>query len=316
MLTLLRRGIRLRVIDLYTRPEPTISFEFFPPKTDEAEQSLLEETVPALKLLGADFISVTYGAGGGTRARTLRIVDRIRREFAVESVAHLTCVGSTQEMIADLLNEIQSLGIENLLALRGDPPRGEKEFKPVPGGFAYAVELVRYLRGRGDFVLGVAGYPEGHVECADKQLDWDRTAAKVEAGADFIITQLFYDPEVFLQFENYLRHRHKVKVPIIPGVLPFLSAEQINRFTSLCGSQLGDGLARRLEALAHDDESVRQLGVEVCTEICDRLLNHGVPGIHLYCLNRVKSCSEILHNLGLAKNAEHPDPRPTRVTQP
>jgi methylenetetrahydrofolate reductase (NADPH) len=166
------------------------------------------------------------------------------------------------------------------------------------------VDLVRYLRGRGNFVLGVAGYPEGHVECSDKLVDWDRTVAKIEAGADFLITQLFYDPEHFLKFEDYLRHKRGVQVPIIPGVLPFLSAEQIKRFTGLCGAQLGDGLRRRLESLAHDDEAVRQLGVEVCTEICERLLSHGVPGIHLYCLNRVPSCSEVLHNLGLAKSGQ------------
>jgi methylenetetrahydrofolate reductase (NADPH) len=291
----------VRIPDLYTRPGPTISFEFFPPKTDEAEQALFRETVPALKALGADYISVTYGAGGGTRDRTLRIVDRIRRDFGVEAAAHLTCVGSTREMIDNLLREILSLGIENVLALRGDPPRGQKEFKPVPGGFAYATDLVRHIRGQSALTIGVAGYPEGHVECSDKNLDWDRTAAKVEAGADFLITQLFYDVEDFLRFEEYLRHKRGVKVPIVPGVLPFLGAEQIKRFTSLCGAKLGEGLTRRLETVAHDDEAVRQLGVEVCTEMCERLLRHGVPGIHLYCLNRAKSCAEVLNNLGLAR---------------
>jgi methylenetetrahydrofolate reductase (NADPH) len=289
----------LRIPELYARQEPTISFELFPPKTEEAEQALFKETVPALKALGPSFISVTYGAGGGTRDRTLRMVHRLRRDFGVEAMAHLTCVGSTRAMLAAVLDEAHALGIENILALRGDPPRGQKEFKPVPGGFAFARDLVRFVRGRNSFAVGAAGYPEGHIECPDKYLDWDRTAAKVEEGAEFLITQLFYDPRDFLEFEDYLRHQRGVKVPIVPGVLPFLSTEQIKRFTALCGAKLSDDLRRRLEAFGGDDESVRRLGVEVCTDLCRRLLDHGVPGLHLYCLNRVASCAEILRNLGL-----------------
>src|SRR5204863_3872278 len=167
--------------------EPTVSFEFFPPKTDEAEHTLFQETVPALKALAPAFISVTYGAGGGTRDRTLRVVKRIKHDFGIESMAHLTCVGSTQEALGHVLDEAYTLGIENILALRGDPPRGQTEFKPVAGGFSYAVDLVRFVKDRGYFAVGAAGYPEGHVECRDKLVDWDRTVAKVEAGADFII---------------------------------------------------------------------------------------------------------------------------------
>ncbi len=290
----------MRIPALYAQPEPTISFEFFPPKTDEAEDTLFRETVPSLKRLGPSFISVTYGAGGGTRDRTLRIVNRIRREFDIESMAHLTCVGSTQEMLAAVLDEAHALGISNILALRGDPPRGQATFEPVAGGFAYAVDLIRFVKSRNCFAVGGAGYPEGHIECGDKYLDWDRTVAKVEAGAEFVITQLFYDARDFLEFEDYLRHKRGVKVPIVPGVLPFLSTEQIKRFTKLCGAKLSADLHARLESLAGDDESVRQLGVEVCTDICRQLLDHGVPGIHFYCLNRVPSCTEILRNLGLA----------------
>ncbi len=290
----------MRIPALYARPEPTISFEFFPPKTDEAEHALFQDTVPALKRLGPSFISVTYGAGGGTRDRTLRMVHRLRRDFGIESMAHLTCVGSTRDMLASVLDEAEGLGIENILALRGDPPRGETEFKPVPGGFAYAVDLVRFVKSRNSFAVGAACYPEGHIECRDKYLDWDRAAAKVEAGAEFLITQLFYDANDFLAFEDYMRHKHGLKVPIIPGVLPFLSTEQIKRFTRLCGAKLSDGLIRQLETYAADDESIRRLGVDVCTDICRRLLDHGVPGIHLYCLNRSQSCTEILRNLGLA----------------
>jgi methylenetetrahydrofolate reductase (NADPH) len=291
----------LRIPDLYAQAQPTISFELFPPKTDEAEQALFRDAVPALKSLGPSFFSVTYGAGGGTRTRTLRMVDHVRREIGVEAMAHLTCVGSTRDMLAAVLDEAHALGIENILALRGDPPKGETAFHAVEGGFAHAVELVRFIRDQGRFAVGAAGYPEGHVECSDKRLDWDRTAAKVEAGAEFILTQLFYDADDFLEFENYLRHKRGVTVPIVPGVLPFLGTEQIKRFTTLCGAKLAADLRRRLEDFAHDDDSVRRLGVEVCTAICRRLLDHGVPGIHFYCLNRVASCAEIMHNLGLAK---------------
>ncbi len=289
----------MRIPALYAQPAPTISFEFFPPKTDEAEQALFQETVPALKALGPSFISVTYGAGGGTRDRTLRMVRRIKQDFGIESMAHLTCVGSTREALGTVLDEAHALGIDNILALRGDPPRGQKTFQAVAGGFSYAVELVRFVKERNQFAVGAACYPEGNVECADKQLDWDRSIAKVEAGAEFLITQLFYDINDFLAFEDYVRNRRGVRVPIVPGVLPFLSAEQIKRFTSLCGAKLSDELRQRIEACAHDDESVRQIGVEVCTDICRRLLDHGVPGIHFYCLNRSASCKEILRNLGL-----------------
>jgi methylenetetrahydrofolate reductase (NADPH) len=289
--------------DFYQRPAPTISFEFFPPKTAEAEATLLSDTVPALKGLGASFISVTYGAGGSTQGTTFRVVNQIRRQHSVEAVAHLTCVGSTRESLECVIEEARGLGIQNLLCLRGDPPKGQTEFKAVEGGFSYAVDLIRFAKGQGDYCIGAACYPEGHIECKDKQLDWDRAAAKVEAGADFLITQLFYDWNDFLAFEDYLRNKRGVKVPIIPGVLPFLSAAQIKRFTSLCGSKLPADLLARLEKHAHDDEAVRRIGVEVCTEISRKALAHGVRGIHYYCLNRTPSVSEIMNNLGLARAA-------------
>jgi methylenetetrahydrofolate reductase (NADPH) len=293
----------LRVPPLYSRPKATVSFEFFPPKSDEAEATLFRDTVPGLKELGPSFISVTYGAGGGTRDRSMRIVNRLRREFNIEAVAHLTCVGSTRETLGQFLEEARSLGIDNILALRGDPPRGQAAFQPVPGGFSYAVDLIRYVKTWRSFAIGAAAYPEGHVECPDKYLDWDRTAAKVEAGAEYLLTQLFYDAEDFLQFEDYLRNKRGVTVPIVPGVLPFLNTEQIKRMTALCGAKLPAPIQRRLDEYAADDESVRKLGVEVCTDICRRLLNHGVPGIHFYCLNRVTSCAEVMHNLALTNRS-------------
>jgi methylenetetrahydrofolate reductase (NADPH) len=289
----------LRIADLYARQKLTISFEFFPPKTPEAEEELFRETVPGLKTLGPSFISVTYGAGGSTRVNTLRIVDRIRREHGIEAAHHLTCVGSTREMLAEILDQTRALGVHNLLALRGDPPRGQTTFTAVEGGFSYAVDLIRFIKERDGFAIGAACYPEGHVECADRRLDWDRAAAKVEAGAEFLISQLFYNWNDFLEMEDYLRHKRGVKVPIVPGILPFLKTEQIKRFTKLCGAKLPAALVRKLDQLVEDDEGARQLGVEVCTELCRQALAHGVKGIHFYCLNRVPSCREIIQNLNL-----------------
>jgi len=289
----------LHIRDLYARPQPAISFEFFPPKDAAAEAVLFSDTVPALKKLGPSFISVTYGAGGSTRGTTLRVVNRVRRDHGLDAVAHLTCVGSTREMLLGVLEEARSLDIHDVLALRGDPPKDQKTFEPVAGGFRYAIDLIHFVKGIGGFGIGAACYPEGHVECGDKQLDWDRAADKVEAGAEFLITQLFYDWNDFLAMEDYLRNRRQVKVPIIPGVLPFLNTSQIKRFTSLCGSKLPADLLQKLEQFASEDESVRQLGVEVCTAICQKALAHGVRGLHFYCLNRVPSSAAIMANLGL-----------------
>jgi methylenetetrahydrofolate reductase (NADPH) len=289
----------LRIRALYDRPQPTVSFEFFPPKNADAEATLFRETVPGLKALGASFISVTYGAGGGTRETTFRIVHRLRREFGIEAMAHLTCVGSTREVLAKEIDEAQALGLENILALRGDPPKGQTAFEAVEGGFRYALDLIRFIKARSHFCLGAAAYPEGHVECSIKHADWDRAAAKVEAGAEFLITQLFYDPSDFLDMEDYLRNKRGVKVPIIPGILPFLSTNQIKRFTLLCGSKIPGPLRVRLEKHEADDETVRKIGVEVCTDIARCLLDHGTQGIHFYCLNRTPSVTEIMHNLQL-----------------
>jgi methylenetetrahydrofolate reductase (NADPH) len=291
----------LRIRDLYDRPVPTISFEYFPPKSAEAEEKLLRETTPGLKALGPAFISVTYGAGGSTRDNTLRIVNSIRRDHGIDAMPHLTCVGHTQADLLGIMKEAESSGIENVLALRGDPPKGQAEFQAVEGGFRYAVDLIRFLKGLNTpFCVGAACYPEGHIESAHKHDDWDVSAAKVEAGAEFLITQLFYDWSHFLDMEDYLRNKRGVKVPIIPGILPFLGAEQIKRFTSLCGARLPQPIVRKLEKYGNDDESVRQLGVEVCTAVCERLLPR-VAGFHFYCLNRVQSCSEVVRNLGLAR---------------
>ena len=289
----------MRIRDLYDRPVPTISFEYFPPKTAEAEERLVNETTPGLKALGPAFISVTYGAGGSTRDNTLRIVNRIRREHGVDAMPHLTCVGHTRDDLVGIMRQAEAEGIDNVLALRGDPPKGQAEFQAVEGGFRYAVDLIRFIKGlHTPFCVGAACYPEGHVECAHKHDDWDIAAQKVEAGAEFLITQLFYDWSDFLDMEDYLRNKRGVKVPIVPGILPFQGGEQIRRFTSLCGAKLPRPIVKKLEQYGSDDESVRQLGVEVCTAICDRLMNR-VAGFHFYCLNKVQSCADVMRNLKL-----------------
>jgi methylenetetrahydrofolate reductase (NADPH) len=290
--------VRLR--SLYDRREPTISFEYFPPKTPDAEEVLVRDTTPGLLKLNPAFISITYGAGGGTRDSTLRIATRLRTEYGVEPLMHFTCVGSTQDQLSQYLDEARRMGLENVLALRGDPPKGQTAFQATEGGFAYATDLIRFIKTRGDYCIAAACYPEGHVEARFKHLDWDHAAEKAKLGAEFLITQLFYDWSDYFDMVEYLRTKHQVSVPVIPGILPFQGAEQIKRFTTLCGSKLPKPLRDQLDAHAADDEAVRQIGVDVCTELCRQLLSRGVPGFHFYCLNRVPSVTQIMKNIGLA----------------
>jgi methylenetetrahydrofolate reductase (NADPH) len=282
-----------------------ISFEFFPPKTEEGVHALLEKTLPALRELKPDFCSVTYGAGGITRDGTLRIVDRIQRDHGVTAMAHLTCVNATREQIDDVLAEARARGIANILALRGDPPGGRAEFRKVEGGFEFSWELVAYLRGLGGFCVGTAGFPEGHIACQEgKHLDWDRLKAKIDCGADFVLTQLFFDNADFLEFRDYVIGKLGVTVPICPGVLPILSTPQIKRFTALCGARLPARLQSRIEALGDDTAAVTEIGVEYATKQCEELVRAGVPGLHFYTLNKAESTSRILHNLGLTRPSD------------
>lgn len=283
---------------------PVISFEFFPPKTEEGERALLEKTLPALRELHPDFCSVTYGAGGITRDGTLRIVDQIQREHGVTAMAHLTCVNATREQIGDVLAEARERGIVNILALRGDPPGGS-EFRKIDGGFEFSWQLVAYLRALGGFCIGTAGFPEGHIACQEgKQVDWDRLKAKIDVGADFVLSQLFFDNADFLEFRDYLTGKLGVTIPICPGILPILSTPQIKRFTALCGARLPANLQSRLEALGSDDSAVAELGIDYATKQCEDLIQAGVPGLHFYTLNRAEATSRILHNLGLARSDE------------
>ncbi|HWW02272.1 MAG TPA: methylenetetrahydrofolate reductase [NAD(P)H] [Candidatus Acidoferrum sp.] len=286
---------------------PVVSFEFFPPKTDEGDRTLLEKTIPALLQTRPDYCSVTYGAGGSTRERTLRIVDRIQRQHGLTAVAHLTCVCSTQEEIRELLGQIRSLGVRNVLALRGDPPGGG-EFQPTPGGFEYSNELVAFIREQGGFCIGVAGFPEGHVACTEgKHVDWRHLKQKIDAGADFVITQLFFDNRDYFEFREELNGRHGVKVPLVPGIVPILNGSQIKKFTALCGARIPAPLGAKLDELGADDAGVTEFGIEYATRQCQELLRNGAPGIHFYTLNKAHSTVRILQNLGLAQAGRSED---------
>jgi len=285
---------------------PIISFEFFPPKTDEGDRALLERTLPTLLQTRPDYCSVTYGAGGSTRDKTLLIVDRIQKQHQLPAVAHLTCVNSTREQIGELLEQIRALGVKNVLALRGDPPDGGA-FRPTPGGFEYSSELVRFIRERGDFCIGVAGFPEGHIACKEgKHADWNHLKNKLQAGGDFVITQIFFENSDFLEFRDHLTQRLGVSVPIVPGIVSILSAGQIKRFTALCGARIPAALKARLTELEHDDAAVSEFGIEYATRQCEGLLKEGVPGIHFYTLNKAAATVRILENLGLAKAEPKP----------
>jgi methylenetetrahydrofolate reductase (NADPH) len=279
--------------------QPVVSFEFFPPKTSEGDVTLLEKTIPALKELRPDYCSVTYGAGGGTREKTLGIVDRIQRQHGLTAMSHLTCVNATADELRDVLLQARSLGIHNILALRGDPPGGNGEFTQTTGGFEFSHQLVRFIKEMGGFCIGAAGFPEGHIACKEgREVDWDRLKAKIDSGVDFVLTQLFFNNEDFFRFREYLA-RKGVRVPICPGIIPILSAAQIKRFTALCGAELPHFLLQGLEQHANDDEACAQFGIDYATKQCEELLRGGAPGLHFYTLNKARSTSQVVRNLGL-----------------
>jgi methylenetetrahydrofolate reductase (NADPH) len=289
--------------DIYTAKriagKPVISFEFFPPKTEEGERNLIEKHIPALAKAAPDFCSVTYGAGGGTRDKTLMIVDRIQREHKLTALAHLTCVNHTRDEVRTVLEKIRAMGCKNILALRGDPPGGG-DFRKTPGGFEFASELVQFIREHDAFSIGVAGFPEGHIANKIGKLDdWSRLKAKVDAGADFVLTQLFFDNADYFEFREYLTGRLGIRAPLTPGIVAILSAGQITKFTQLCGAKIPAKLRKKLDELGDDDESAVEFGIEYATRQCEELLQAGVPGLHFYTLNKSYSTVQVLKNLGL-----------------
>jgi len=276
---------------------PSFSFEFFPPKNDEAAAQL-ERTIAELGELQPTFVTVTYGAGGSTREKTIDIVSRIKRETGIEAMAHLTCVGSTRDELRQVLHRLTDAGVENILALRGDPPKGEAAFQATEGGFAYASELVRFIREElgSNVSIGGAGYPEKHVECANPAVDLEHLKRKVDAGLDFITTQLFFDNRMYFEFVDRARAAG-ISVPIIPGIMPITNASQVERFTVSCGATLPFKLAAELNRRRDDLRAVQQLGVAHATSQCTDLLMGGAPGIHFYTLNRSTATSEIFAGL-------------------
>ncbi|HXB59058.1 MAG TPA: methylenetetrahydrofolate reductase [NAD(P)H] [Candidatus Acidoferrales bacterium] len=283
-----------------TANRPVISFEFFPPKTAEGERNLIEKHIPALAQARPDFCSVTYGAGGGTRDKTLMIVDRIQREHHLTALAHLTCVNHTRDEVRIVLERIRALGCQNILALRGDPPGGG-EFQKTPGGFEFSSELVKFIREQNGFSIGIAGFPEGHIANKNGKLDdWLHLKEKVSAGADFVLTQLFFDNADFFEFRDYVTSRLGVRIPLVPGIVAILSAAQITRFTQLCGAKIPPPLRKKLDELGNDDEAATEFGIEYATAQCRELLRAGVPGLHFYTLNKSHSTVRVLKNLGFA----------------
>ena len=279
---------------------PVISVEFFPPKTPKGDTTLFERTLPTLQAVAPDFYSVTYGAGGSTRDKTLAVVDRIQREHRTTTMAHLTCIRTSRADIERYLLDARDKGIRNILALRGDLPQDGSELAQVECGFEYSYQLVAFIKQMGGFSIGTAGFPESHVACTDgKHVDWQRLKAKIDHGADVVLTQLFFDNDDYFTFRDYLVETLGVSVPITPGVLPILNTEQIKRFTQICGSTLPAPLLATLEHFGDDAEAVTEFGVEFATRQCEALLAGGAPGLHLYSLNKPHAATRIIENLGL-----------------
>ena len=289
----------MKLKEIYSGPGKVFSIEFFPPKTEKGDESLFRE-IDSLKRLNPAFCSVTYGAGGSTRERTVDLVDRIHRECGLEVMCHLTVVGQSKEQVRSVLERLKEKRIENLIALSGDPPQGVADWKPHPDGFRHSIELVQEALAYGCFSIAVAGFPEVHPRAKSREEDLRYLKEKVDAGADVIITQLFFDNDHFFRFADDLR-RLGVKVPIVPGILPVLSTAQVRRFTALCGSKIPAHLEERLGRVDGDDEAAVDLGIEYATEQCRALLDAGVPGIHFYSLNKARSVQAIFTNLGLGR---------------
>jgi methylenetetrahydrofolate reductase (NADPH) len=288
----------MRIKDMFTGNGPVVSFEFFPPKTDEGMDNLYR-AVEALKPCRPSFVSVTYGAGGSTRDRTIELVVRIRQELGIETMAHLTCVGATKREIAATLTRLADAGIENILALRGDPPKGHDRFVATDGGFGFASELVAFIRSEDyPFCVGAACYPEGHPESTSLESDLDNLKRKVAAGVDFLITQLFFDNQDYLPFVRRARSAG-IDVPITPGLMPITNVSQVERFTRMCGARIPQELQRRLRIVERDPAAVVAAGVYWTTVQAQQLLDRGVAALHFYTLNQSSATLAVHAALGL-----------------
>jgi methylenetetrahydrofolate reductase (NADPH) len=284
---------------LETAEEPVFSFEFFPPKTDAGER-VLGLALESLRQLDPAFVSVTYGAGGSSRSRTLDLTKWIKQELGIEAMAHLSCVGSTREELETILDDMRDAGIENVLALRGDPPRGQTEWEAHPGGLRYSTELAALITEGYDQCVGGACFPEVHPEAPDLAHDLRFLKEKTDAGVSFLVTQLFFDNELYFRFVDEARAAG-IEVPILPGIMPITDLSQIKTITGMCGATIPSALREALDWRSHDPEAVLQLGVSYATLQCAELLARGAPGIHFYTLNRSPATRAILSALKLLR---------------
>jgi methylenetetrahydrofolate reductase (NADPH) len=289
----------MRIPEILAAQHPVFSFEFFPPKTEAGERNLFA-ALEELRDLEPAFVSVTYGAGGSTRARTIEIVKSIKERYGLEAMAHFTCVGATVEELRQTLDEMQRAGIENVLALRGDPPPGQEEWVKTDGGLEYSRELVQLISADYPFAIGAACFPETHIHATSAEDDLQHLAEKVNAGAEFLISQLFFDNQLYFEFVERARALD-ITAPIIPGIMPITKVSQIERMAAMCGSAIPDGLHREMSAREDDDEAALDFGVAYATLQCAELLAAGAPGIHFYTLNRSPATRAILSALKLMR---------------
>ena len=286
----------MRLNELYRSGKIDISVELFPPKSKEGIEEMFRE-VDRLKTCNPAFFSMTYGAAGSTRDLTLELANRLKNEVGVETMCHLTIVGQAKEETQNALQFLTENGIYNLIALRGDPPRGSTDFKPHPNGFCYAAELVREAKRMNCFSIAVAGFPEIHPDSPNRGSDIEYLKQKVNAGADAIITQLFFDNNFFYKYLDFVR-KAGIKVPVIPGILPILSVPQIRRFTALSKSTIPEAMEKELQKYENDPAKATLYGIEYATKQCEDLIRNGSSGIHFYCLNKSHSVRSVLTNLG------------------
>ncbi|MBW2500007.1 MAG: methylenetetrahydrofolate reductase [NAD(P)H] [Deltaproteobacteria bacterium] len=285
----------MSIAALYAGADPVISFEFFPPKTEAGHRSLIR-VIEELKQLSPGFVSVTMGAGGSTRSKTVDLTIEITREIGLETMAHLPCTGFRPPEIGTILDRLEAGGVHHVLALRGDPPRDDPDFVIPEDGFTYANELVEYIAGRGGFTIGAACCPEVHPEAPDAETDLSNLKRKVDAGAHFLISQMFFDNQLFFDFVERARAAG-IEVPIVPGIMPIATVSGIRRMAGINGTAFPPELEAELERVDGDDEATYALGVRWARSQCAELLEHGVPGIHFYTLNKSPATREITRSL-------------------
>ncbi|HDZ62456.1 MAG TPA: methylenetetrahydrofolate reductase [NAD(P)H] [Nitrospirae bacterium] len=288
-----------KITDIFKEKEKTFSFEFFPPKTPKGIENLYR-TVEKLNELGPDFASVTYGAGGSTRGATMEICAEIQKRFDLTVMHHLTCVGHSQGELKDIIDRIRTNNIKNILALRGDPPKGADKWDPGPDSFEFCYQLNDFIRDNyGDFFsIGVAGFPEGHVQCPDKDTDTKYLKIKIEHGGEFVITQLFFDNSIYSEYLDRLE-KTEIKVRVIPGILPITSYDGLLKFCDICGTTVTREVHDIFSPISNNEEAVRAAGIEFAVKQCRDLLDRGAPGIHFFTLNKTEPTSEIWRRLGL-----------------